>query len=89
MNEGKLISEVERGHKAQQLLNNEVLLEAFETLDKEFTTAWKNTSLDQGVERDRLYNLCQALNSLQSYLDSVAQNGRLAENQLNKIRGIK
>ena len=89
MNEGKLISEVERGRKAQQLLKNEVLQEAFETLDKEFTTAWKNTSLDQGVERDRLYNLCQALTSLQAYLDSVAQNGRLAENQLNKIRGIK
>ena len=89
MNEGKLASEMERGHKADLLMKNELLQEAFETLENEFTTAWKQTTYDQVVERDRLYNLCQALDSLKSYLASVAQNGRMAENQLNQMRGKK
>ena len=89
MNEGKLTSEMERGHKADLLMKNELLQEAFQTLENEFTTAWKQTTHDQVVERDRLYNLCQALDSLKSYLASMAQNGRLAENQLNQIRGKK
>ena len=89
MNEGKLASEMERGHKADLLMKNELLQEAFQTLEYEFKTAWKQTTHDQFVERDRLYNLCQALDSLKSYLASVAQNGRMAENQLNQMRGKK
>ena len=89
MDEGKLSQDVERGHKADLLLKNELLQEAFQKLEQEFTTAWKQTAFDQSVERDRLYSLCQALDSLKSYLASMAQNGRLAENQLNQIRGKK
>ena len=44
MNEGKLSQDVERGHKADLLLKNELLQEAFQKLEEEFTTCLLYTS---------------------------------------------
>jgi len=89
MSEERLISQTERGRKAEILIKDELLVEAFGELKKEFISAWQETKLGQTEERERLYNLCQSLDALKQYLENIVQNGRFADNQLNEIRGKK
>tara|TARA_R110002020_G_scaffold116135_1_gene266322 strand:+ start:15 stop:284 length:270 start_codon:yes stop_codon:yes gene_type:complete len=85
MREGKVRQEFEKGNKADILLKNEVFLEIFENLENQFLDAWKNSSLKDAQERERIYYLYQSLKALKSGIENVSANGRLAKAQLDKI----
>ena len=82
MNEGKLREETDRGAKSAALLRNELLVEAFETLETEYTDAWKSSAPQSADVRERIYMLTTALQALRQHLISVVETGRLAERQL-------
>lgn len=61
MNEGKLREEAERKARAEALLRDPLIIEAFETLEKEFVTAWKQSAIADQAARENIYQLLQAL----------------------------
>ena len=85
MNEGKLREETDRGAKSAALLRNELLVEAFETLETEYTDAWKSSAPQSADVRERIYMLTTALQALRQHLISVVETGRLAERQLTEL----
>ena len=85
MNEGKLREEMDRGAKSAALLRNELLVEAFETLETEYTDAWKSSAPQSADARERIYMLATALQALRQHLISVVETGRLAERQLTEL----
>lgn len=89
MNEGKAREDVSRGEKAASLLRNEILQEAFQTLEQDFIQAWKNSSVDDSQNRERLYMLCQNLSALRGYLEGVVTSGKLAKAQLDELQNRK
>ena len=82
MNEGKLRNEAERKAKAEALLRDPLIIEAFETLEKEFVTAWKQSAIADQAARENIYQLLQALEGFKGHFAKVLEDGRLAEERL-------
>lgn len=77
---------MERGEQAAGLLRNEILQEAFENLENEFILAWKQSSVEDSQNRERLYMLCQNLSAVRGYLENVVTSGKLAKSQLDELQ---
>jgi hypothetical protein len=86
MNEGKARELMQRGEKAASLLRNEILLEAFDTLEADFIQAWKHSPVNDSQNRERLYMLCQNLSAVQAYLEKVVSDGKLAKSQIDELQ---
>ena len=86
VNEGKAREKMARAEKAEALLRNEILNDAFAYLDKEFTQAWKNSPVEDTASRERLYMFCQNLDALKGYINRVVEDGKLAKAALNELQ---
>jgi hypothetical protein len=86
MDELKARAKQARAEKAEALLRNELFVEAFDYLDAQFTEAWKSSDIKDAENRERVYYLCQSLSALRGYFQSVVEDGKLAEAQLNDFR---
>lgn len=82
MNEGKLRDQVDRAARAETLLREPMITEAFETLEKEFVTAWKQSAIADQDARENIYQLLQALEAFKGHFAKVLEDGRLAEERL-------
>lgn len=47
--------EIQRGERAAQLLQDELIVEALETIEKEYTERWKNSPVRDAEGREKLY----------------------------------
>ena len=86
MDELKARAKQARAEKAEALLRNELFVEAFEYLDGQFTEAWKSSDIKDADNRERVYYLSQSLTALRGYFQSVVEDGKLAEAQLDDFR---
>jgi len=86
MNEGKIRENMSRGEKAEALLRNELLEEAFAKLEDDFIQAWKASAVEDTQNRERLYMLCQNLSAVKAYLENVVTDGKLAKAQLTELQ---
>ena len=82
--EEKLGVQINRGHRA----DNEMLLlgEAFETLESQYTQAWKEAALRDVDGRERLWQAVQIVGKVRRHLSDVAANGRVAQKVLDRLR---
>jgi len=88
MNEGKAREKVERSAKAQALLRNEILQDGFDYLETQFITAWRGSAVADTESRERLYQLLQNLDALKGYFQSVIEDGKLAQMQLDEVKRL-
>ena len=86
VNEGKAREKMARAAKAEALLRNEILTDAFQYLEDEFTQAWKKSSIEDSTNRERLYMLCQNLDALKGYINRVIEDGKLAKAALEELQ---
>lgn len=86
MNEGKLHEQKSRGARANALLQNELLVQAFEGLEITLVEAWKNSTPDQVQRREDAWRSLALLKKLKKSLESHVHNGSVAEKQLIEIK---
>lgn len=86
VNEGKAREKMARAEKAEALLRNEILTDAFAYLEEEFTQAWKKSPVEDTANRERLYMFCQNLEALKGYINRVVEDGKLAKASLNELQ---
>jgi hypothetical protein len=77
----------ERGARAQRLLEDELLAEAFATLDGEYTKAWRATAARDTDARERLWQAVQIVAKVRDHLTSVVNGGKLARRELDDLAG--
>jgi hypothetical protein len=77
----------ERGARAQRLLEDNLLAEAFATLDAEYTKAWRATAARDTDARERLWQAVQVVAKVRDHLVSVANGGKLAQREMNDLVG--
>ena len=85
MNEGKLRDEVSRGARAQALLGNAMLKEAFDALEKEYIDAWRGTKPNDDAVREKMFQMLRALDALKQHLTTIVQSGELAAKELTRL----
>ncbi len=79
MSEAKLRTQQERAAHAERLLKDPLLQEAFEKLNTEFMRTWRQTDVNDTEARERIYNLCTALDTLKQQIASVIVDGKIAK----------
>ena len=84
MNEGKRREERDRGARAQAILKDPLVVEALETLDQQYTDAWKASPHRDEQGRERIYLLMKSLEVFKGHLISVVETGKLADRELSK-----
>lgn len=89
MDENKLIRDASRGSQAELLLKNELLVEAFETLEREYIDALIDTGVTQAdsYRRDRLHQAIHILRKVRGHLKTVVVNGNVAKADIDNIKG--
>lgn len=79
----------ERGARAARLLEDELLQEAFATLDRDYTRAWRETAARDTDARERLWHAVQVVAKVRDHLATVVNGGKLAQREMNEIAGRK
>jgi hypothetical protein len=71
--------------QAQELLNNELLTEAFKTLEDDYASAWRSTMIDDVQGREKLFLAINIVGKVRDHLNAAVANGRLAQAELAEL----
>ena len=83
--EFQLRQDQERGVRAAQLLESDLLKEAFAALEAQYIEAWRETGARDTDARERLWQALQIVGKVRGHLQAVASNGQLAARELAEI----
>lgn len=73
---------MDRAAKAQALVDDEILKEAFTTLRQSYVDAWMATDARDTDGRERLWAATTVLTKVRDHLDRMISDGMVAEAQL-------
>jgi len=79
---------VERGIRADVLLKDELLAEAFKALEDAYTTAWRSTNINDVAGREKLFLAINIVGKVKDHLSAAASSGRLAQAHLKQIADV-
>ena len=69
---------IDRGYHAKRLLDDELLSEAFEEIEKDIFEEWKGTGTNDYEERTDLFLTLKNLERLKARLRAILDDGTLA-----------
>lgn len=78
-----------RGRSAIDLLRSDTFHECMETLEKDMWEQWYQSPADDKDAREVLYTHIKALGYIKQQLETYAQQGKLAERQMQVKEGKK
>lgn len=84
--EAKLRTEASRGQRAQQLLADELLAEAFAILRETYTNAMWCTKVEDSKKRDNIWLMKSNLDAVEGHLKTILETGKMAAKQLETER---
>ena len=76
--------EVRESEHAKALLEDPILQGAFDKMEKEYISKWKNTETKDKEERDILWQLVWAIGELRTHLSVIMQRGEFHRDRLQK-----
>jgi hypothetical protein len=83
--ESQLAAAGARALRARELLENELLVEAFKTLEDNYASAWRSTALDDIQGREKLFLAINIVGKVRDHLGAAVANGRLAQAELAEL----
>jgi hypothetical protein len=85
VDEGKLQEQRERGHRAERLLADDMLIEAWDAVENYYLTAWRGSDAHDIELRERAWTALQILTDVKGALARVARDGAVASEALVRI----
>jgi hypothetical protein len=76
--------EIQRGHRAKQILEDPIFVEALQKVSQELDQEWINSPIRDTEGREKIYMMRKMLGVLHVQLQSVMETGKLASKQINK-----
>lgn len=74
-----------RAVRAEALLDDEILNEAFAALEKSYISAWRATTVDDAAGREKLFLAINIVGKVRDHLAGVVANGKLARAELKEL----
>lgn len=71
--------------RAQQLLDDELLAEAFRSLEDSYTSAWRATTIEDVSGREKLFLAINIVGKVRDHLNAIVSNGKLAAKELKDL----
>lgn len=82
-----------RGVRANEVLENEIYIEAFELIKQEIYTTWQQSPARDAEARETLYLMLKLMDKLKATMQSVMETGKLAslemDYQKSKMQRVK
>jgi hypothetical protein len=85
MSEDKLQVSISLGARAEALIKNELLQEAFKKLEDDYVAAWKTWPAADAAGRERLWQAVNVLGKVKDHLSHIVSDGKLAQRQLSEL----
>ena len=85
MDEAKLGEAAGKAMRAQDLLDNELLSDAFKGLEDSYTAAWRATAIDDVAAREKLFLAINIVGKVWDHLTAIVTNGKLAQAELKEL----
>ena len=85
MSETQLGEAVAKAMRAQDLLDNELLVEAFKGLEDSYGAAWRATTIDDVNGREKLFLAINVVSKVRDHLTLMVTNGKLAQAELKEL----
>jgi hypothetical protein len=85
IDESKLDQATAKAVRAQELLDNELLMEAFRGLEDSYTAAWRATRIEDVAAREKLFLAINVLGKVRDHLTGILTNGKLAQAELKEL----
>lgn len=83
--EYKLRKQQDRGARAEAVLNNELVVEAFAAIEAELMKAWQHSAADEKEQRDNAYMMFRLLQNFKAQFSQAVHTGKAAQKQLMTI----
>lgn len=74
--------EISRGRQAQELMDNPILKEAFEKIERETLELWAGTNLSDVETREDLWRLLNSARQLRRNILNIQSSGEIAKQGL-------
>jgi hypothetical protein len=84
--EVRLRNEAARGVRANEIVQDELFVEAFALLNDRLTTEWAESPVRDTEGRERIWLMQKLLKNVGDHLKEIAQTGKLANLQLEQER---
>lgn len=88
MSDDKLLKATSRALRAQQIMDDELITEAFKGLEDAYTAAWRATTIDDVSAREKLFLAINVVGKVRDHLQSIVTNGRLAQAELKSLAEV-
>ncbi len=82
-----LADRLARQARAETLLNDPLLNEAFDRLTGEYTARWRTSPFADAAGREQLYRASIVVEQVRKHLKLMAADGRLAARELEALEG--
>ena len=79
------IEEQTRGHRAAEILENELFKDAFEAIERELFDAWVNAPARDDVGKAELWRLVKTARKFRGIFEGYVATGKLATERLAQI----
>src|SRR5262249_52360042 len=83
--ESQLQNDVTRAERASALLTDDILAEAFVTLERNYVDAWRTTHVDDTAAREKLFLAVNIIGKVKEQLAKVVSDGVLAQRELKDL----
>ena len=74
-----------RALRAQKLLDDELMAEAFNGLEEAYIKAWRATTIDDHAGREKLFLAINVVGKVRDHLTGIVNNGKLAAAELKQL----
>jgi hypothetical protein len=85
MIEDNLQASISRGARAEALIKNELLQEAFKKLEDDYVAAWKTWPAADAAGREQVWQAVNVLGKVKDHLARVVADGKLAQRRLSEL----
>ncbi|NEU94805.1 hypothetical protein [Bradyrhizobium uaiense] len=88
IDEHKALRDAARAAKAAAVLNDELISEAFKTLEDAYVAAWRSTTIENVSGREKLFLAINVIGKVKEHLSRVVADGKLAEADLRALAQV-
>jgi hypothetical protein len=85
IDEHRLNLDIARRARAEALLQNELLQEAFFKLEDRYIEEWRATGLRDSDARERLWKAVDVVRKVKDHLGTIVSDGKLAQRELDEL----
>ena len=78
-------ADLARRARAEELLGNELLQEAFAALEARYVEEWRMTQFRDTDARERLWQAVNVLRKVKDHLSRILADGRLAQREIDAL----